>query len=103
MCEVSSENAASTKLGPSSTRLSPVFRLAFHCISTTWQAADYVVSFDFRDVDPSLLSAADRFAVRSGDNADVAWAMMLYVLGHQPQPYVPWPKVLCTTTPQPGQ
>lgn len=77
--------------------------------STVWQAADYVVSFDFNDVDPTAaeplgIGVGDRLAVRSGDNSETAWAMTLYVLGYAgPQSYDPWPKVLCTTTPQPGQ
>lgn len=77
--------------------------------STVWQAADYVVSLDFAEVDPMApgelgITIGDRLAVRSGDAAETAWAMTLYVLGHAgPQSYDPWPKVLCTTTPQPGQ
>lgn len=77
--------------------------------STVWQAADYVVSLDFNDVDPAAegdagIGIGDRLRVRSGDASVVAWAMTLYVLGYAgPQSFDPWPKLLCTITPQPGQ
>jgi hypothetical protein len=75
--------------------------------------AEYTVALDYTETDVAgllrdVIRLGDRIQVRSDDASTpargAAWAMTLYVVGFDgPQSFDPFPKVLTTTTPQPGQ